>query len=614
MSKSGPIVVFGERSDKNDHYLYVKEEDFQILAGEESFGIPLEQLMKIEKSKINSKSFLEYFSFSDFSFWWFLHPTIYPKIKKSINFIQKFQDFLIEKNPSKVIVNNNFLNLDLIEQICKKHNVELEKNFSSNIKNKIFNSFRNNLQEKRYQKIYSKKIKKRKSIFHSKVNKIFDIQDKIIFAIPTIYHRKLIDHVTGNSYNGEYIQQNIIDYLKNDYGVIGIDLDYTLKGNFEVLKSRLDSNLNWIPGELFLLNSKDKSIFNFLKNYNIIIKNKIFQNLFQFEGISLWNTISYTFKMMNFESYIPSYLKFYLSLDHIFKEKKPKVIFLSYETGPYGLAIILAAQKNGIKTVGVAHGAIDKYNPMYSYDQIRNTKNSLGFPIPDIMLVHGEFSKNTLIEQGYPQNQIVVYGNTTFFNLDQLKNSLNQKTLFQKYGISEDQKVILYGTEFLQEYYSSQGKYNYNSLIWKNLLENFGNNSDYVLILKSHPNENTSIYEKILDDFHISNAKIVNDDLFELIHLSSIVVSVFSNIMTDALCFDKPVIRVTFNEIEHTVPYEKFGVIQSTNIENLTSNIVNLLTDNDLKLKLKINLKQFLKEQNNIPEKDPELILDSILK
>ena len=126
--------------------------------------------------------------------------------------------------------------------------------------------------------------------------------------------------------------------------------------------------MNWFHAEL-ILSKNDKNKFNnFLNNLKNIISDKNFQNLFEFKGISLWNTISPVFKMMSFSPYLPSYYDFLVSLDNLFKEKKPKMIFLSYETGPYGLAILLAAKKNGIKTVGVAHATIDKYNPMYSYN------------------------------------------------------------------------------------------------------------------------------------------------------------------------------------------------------------------------------------------------------
>ena len=64
MNNTRPVVVFGTKSDQNDNFLYVKEEDFQILAGAESFGIPLEHLMKIEKSVISSKTISEPIFFS----------------------------------------------------------------------------------------------------------------------------------------------------------------------------------------------------------------------------------------------------------------------------------------------------------------------------------------------------------------------------------------------------------------------------------------------------------------------------------------------------------------------------------------------------------------------
>ena len=134
------------------------------------------------------------------------------------------------------------------------------------------------------------------------------------------------------------------------------------------------------------------------------------------------------------------------------------------------------------------------------------------------------------------------------------------------------------------------------------------------MILKPHPNENTSVYEKILQKSSVTNAKIINDDLFELIHISSLVISVFSNIMTDALCFEKPVIRVTFDDIEHTVPYEKFNVVLSSNLDNLKLNIHKIIDDKNLLNMLQKNLFEFLQDQNNITEQEPNSIIDKIIE
>ena len=150
--------------------------------------------------------------------------------------------------------------------------------------------------------------------------------------------------------------------------------------------------------------------------------------------------------------------------------------------------------------------------------------------------------------------------------------------------------------------------------MWRKLLQNFGNRDEYTIILKPHPNENTSVYENILKEKDVNNARILQGNLFELIHISSVVIAVFSNVMTDALCLEKPVIRVKFDDVEHTVPYDKFGVVVSTDLDGMVPEIHKILDNEDQRKNLKKNLSQFLKEQNNIPVENPDLILEKILE
>lgn len=604
-------VFYGKKSMTSENKIFVKEEDFQILAGEESFGIPLYELQKIQRRKINGKTISELFSFDDCSIWWFLHPTIYPELKKLTNFITKFLEFIDQHKPIKITINGEFKNFDIIKQICEKEKILFSYSKKSYLEYSLLQKIKRKIQQKRYEKIFAQKNKKRKTIFSSQKNSLPTIKDKVVFVIPTIYHRDLIDYKTGKSFKGEYIQQSIIEQFEES--VVGIDVDYTFNGDYKVLEDRISSKISWMPVESIINNEENSQISSFIEKYKKIIKNPKFQNLFKFKEIFLWTSMEEVFEKFNYAPYIPNYLQFLDSVTKFLEENKPKIIFLSYETGPFGQAIIIASKKNQIKTVAVAHGAIDKNNPMYAYDRLRINGDKYGFPIPETTLVHGEFSKQTMVNQGYPSERIVVYGNPAFFKLEEIRKLLNQKNLHEKYGIDKNQQVILYPTEFLQEFYSAQGKYNYNSLILKKLLENFVNKEQFMIILKPHPNENTSVYEKILKQFSSKNVKIIQGNLFELIHISSVVVSVFSNVMTDALCFEKPVIRVTFDNIQHTVPYEEFEVVLSTNLENLIPNIFDLLNNKQLRAKLKKNLQKFLKEQNNIPVQNPELIIENLL-
>ena len=84
--------------------------------------------------------------------------------------------------------------------------------------------------------------------------------------------------------------------------------------------------------------------------------------------------------------------------------------------------------------------------------------------------------------------------------------------------------------------------------------------------------------------------------------------------MTDALCLEQPVIRVKFDDVENTVPYDKFGVVISSDLDGMVPEIHNILDNADQRKNLKKNLSQFLKEQNNIPSENAELILKKILE
>jgi len=274
----------------------------------------------------------------------------------------------------------------------------------------------------------------------------------------------------------------------------------------------------------------------------------------------------------------------------------------------------LIANRYKIKTIAIAHSVIPIRNPMYSLNPLRSQNTPLGFPIPDRSLVFGNSSKKNLLIQGYPDERVIAFGNSAFFNLDNFIKILQSSPLNKKYNIKQNQKVILYTTEYLQEYHITHGKYNYNTQILLHLLENFSNKNEFIVLLKPHPSENTELYEKIISEHNAKNFRIIQGNLFELIYISDIVISVFSNSMTDAICFKKPVIRVMFDNIEHVVPYDKFEVVISCDLGDVSNEIKNVITNKKIQEKLSKNRDYFIKEEYNIPEHEPETILDNLLK
>ena len=606
-------IIFGNVSKIKGNTLYVNEYDFEIPHGTD-YNIAIKELYEIQKCSVNGINFLELFQYDNFSMWWFIYQSLIPKYKQITNFIEKFYELIKFHNPSKITIVDNYSNFSLIEQICKQKNIQLNYSKTSLFLFSKKQNFKHMLKKTKYEKISKNKIDKRKKIFKQKNNSIPDISNKIIFATPTVYRRNITNHKKGTSSRGEYIQQNIIELIDKKNEILGIDLDYTFKGDHKIFVERLSDSMKWIPIEILIDSNISLNHSKFFNNLTKILETEEFQKLFYFKNISLWNFIKPFFDEMFFYPYLPFYLKMIDSLSQIFEKTPPKAIFLPYETGPIALSIILTSEKFDIKTIGLQHGYIYPGNPMYHYYNFRQKTSMMGFPTPKTMLVFGEYVKKMLTDVGYPKERLIVFGNSNFFQLKEIETSLQQRSLHKKYNINKNQKIILFATGKLQPFYSSHGKYDYDVKIWEKLLVDFKNDEKTFLILKPHPSEkNISIYKKLISKHSSLNSCIIDGDLFELLNLSSVVVTVFSSVMIDALCLKKPVIRVKFLGDVNTI-FDNSNSIINTKINSLTSDILELFSSEQLSKDLSTNSTLFVQEHYGIPEKNPQKIIQNIVE
>ena len=93
----------------------------------ESFGISYhgKEFLKIPEMKVDGKSITEWFTFEDFSMWWFASPTIHPKFKEGMLFIDRLTTVLEEDHFNELKLEGCFDKFELITQICKKKNIKL---------------------------------------------------------------------------------------------------------------------------------------------------------------------------------------------------------------------------------------------------------------------------------------------------------------------------------------------------------------------------------------------------------------------------------------------------------------------------------------------------------
>lgn len=602
-------IIYGNKSGETNNIVFIHEEDLEVPHGED-YKIAINELKKIQNTKILENYVPELFSYKEISLWWLIYQSLIPEYKKLVNFVEEFLKLIHKINPDKITIVDNFDNFNLIKQICIKENIKLEYSQINLTKFIYKKKIINKLQKKRYEKITNKKIKTRKQLFSNKYKVIPSVENKIIFAISGNFRRHIFDTDVNKTTRGEFIQKPIMNMLEKN-SLVGIDLDYTFLGQPEILSERLCDEIPWIPIET-ILQSNSNNHDQFLTNYENILKNSDFQNLFTYNGISLWSNLEFLFKKMTFTPHLPFYLNLLDSLNFYFSTNKPKAIFLPYETGPLALAIISIFRKLGIKTIGVQHGYIYPYSPMYSQTSFSNHDSPYGFPLPDTTLVFGNYVKDLLVKNGYPPEKFEVFGNPSLFHLDVISSKFDSKMIRKKFTLQDNQKVILFTTGKLQRNYTEGGKYDYDEQIWENLLQNYGGKNDFFIILKPHPGEkNISIYKKIMQKYPHNNVIITQNDIFELIQISSLVISVFSSTMFESLCFKKPVIRLKFSEYENHI-LDSSNAIITSNINDLTQNISKLIYNSKFKNSLSKNALNFIKYHYNIPELNPKDILDKL--
>lgn len=603
-------IIFGNKSGKINNILFVSEKDLEIPHGED-YKIAINELKRIQNCKIFEKYVPELFFYEDTSLWWLIYQSLVPEYKKLVNFVDRFFKLIDKINPSQITIVDNFDNFDLIKQICVKKNIKLNYSKKNLIKSVYKKKFINKLQKKRYEKITNNKIKIRKQLFIKKNKVIPSVENKIIFAISGNFRRNIFDSSIQKTTRGEFIQKPIMDMIDKNR-LVGLDLDYTFLGEPNILSERLDDDIPWIPLEQFI-QSNTNNHRQFILNYNDLLKDSDFRNLFKINDISLWSNLEFFFQKMTFAPHLPFYLNLLDSLKNYFLKQKPQAIFLPYETGPFALAIISICRKLCIKTIGVQHGYIYPYSPMYSQTSFCTDNSPFGYPLPDTTLIFGNYVKDLLTNIGYPSEKLQVFGNPSLFNLNLIRSKLDSTKTKDFLSIKKNQSVILFTTGKLQRKYTEGGNYDYDEQIWENLLQNFAGKKDFIIILKPHPGEkDISIYEDILQKYPYNNIIISQNDIFELIQISSVVVSVFSSTMFESLCFQKPVIRLKFSEYENHI-LDSSNAIITSGLNELSEKIQKIIFDPNLKNSLFENALTFLKYHYNIPEENPKNILNKLI-
>ena len=118
-------IIYGNKSGETNNIVFIHEEDLEVPHGED-YKIAINELKKIQNTKILENYVPELFSYKEISLWWLIYQSLIPEYKKLVNFVEEFLKLIHKINPDKITIVDNFDNFNLIKQICIKENIKLE--------------------------------------------------------------------------------------------------------------------------------------------------------------------------------------------------------------------------------------------------------------------------------------------------------------------------------------------------------------------------------------------------------------------------------------------------------------------------------------------------------
>ncbi|MBL7936886.1 MAG: hypothetical protein JNM51_13860 [Bacteroidia bacterium] len=184
---------------------------------------------------------------------------------------------------------------------------------------------------------------------------------------------------------------------------------------------------------------------------------------------------------------------------------------------------ILAFKRRGVKCVEFQHGLIAEQDVFYMFPkQVAPIKSKCLFA--DQIMVYGKYWKDQLLEGvEYSEDQINVIG---YYHAD-MNMTFPEEIAHLKSSVQNKRFILITTQTFLHKHFVK----------FAIELSEYAakNESSFVIVLKSHPAEDVSIYQNALNSY--SNIKVISSPLPVLLSHAFSHISIYSTTLFDALRF-----------------------------------------------------------------------------
>tara|TARA_B110000037_G_scaffold127548_2_gene145078 strand:+ start:2847 stop:3809 length:963 start_codon:yes stop_codon:yes gene_type:complete len=256
--------------------------------------------------------------------------------------------------------------------------------------------------------------------------------------------------------------------------------------------------------------------------------------------------------------------------NEIINEYNPDYIFTgtSY-TSKIELKFISLAKKLNIRT----YSFIDHYTE-YEKRFYFNTN----YIFPNVIFVTDKKAKKIACKAGLDvHSKIFISGNFFHEYLKKWKSKVSKKIFLSDLKININQKILLFAPDPLSNINGKKTLSFDESDVWIDLSKAFNMidfESEILLIIKTHPNQNINYLKKIVAEFPVKNYLFISTvDTNELIYHSDVIIGVYSNFLVEADKFKKNILRHIPNPNNEDPLSHLKAVKISHNVDDLANNI-----------------------------------------
>ena len=187
---------------------------------------------------------------------------------------------------------------------------------------------------------------------------------------------------------------------------------------------------------------------------------------------------------------LPETYRYVKTLENSLQALKPKAIVILGIDDPPHVAALLAAKKQGVKTIEIPHGLRVEY-----------ARYPSEYPLPDLVCSSGKTEAEILNNEiGYPLSSIRITGIPRFDFLGSLLAPEITQQMKEKYDLQKDCRYILWATAGTETSHDLED----TVIGGKQVCEAVSKTKGWNLIIKLHPDEkDVDFYKKMAREFNI---------------------------------------------------------------------------------------------------------------